>query len=175
MNPKRSRAAWRVVAVVIAAFVVTPMAHASSIAYIRSGAVWLASPDGATQVQVTPGTGWDLPSQANDGTLLALRGGYFHHLDRHGQDLSPPVPTVFTPAPPGGGLIGPITAAISPDGLHQAYFGEGQTGAFYPPCQCTLTSTHTFVLWGRPAASPSRTRRSASGITGFPRGSTTTC
>ncbi len=122
-------------------------ALASSIVYLSSGNVWLASPDGQIQRQVTYGGGWDLPSQADDGTLLALHGGYLLRLDRQGHVLSS-VATVFTSAQPGGGLVGPITAAISPDGVHQAYFGENTTGAYYPPCNCILTDSHTFVLWG---------------------------
>lgn len=56
-------------------------AAASSIAFIKDDNVWLTSPDGSRQRQVTTdGTdarGYYWPSQADDGTILAKLGDHF--------------------------------------------------------------------------------------------------
>ena len=47
---------------------------ADSISYVKDGNVWLSTPDGARQVQVTTAGGYTYASQADDGTLVALVG-----------------------------------------------------------------------------------------------------
>ena len=67
-------------------------ASADSIVYIKNNDVWLAEPDGSNETQVTDdGTAGDpyySPSQANDGTILALKGddinAQFHRLNQDG-------------------------------------------------------------------------------------------
>lgn len=89
-NPSTPSAAGRLrrlpvlaVLAVLAALAVAPSvagaataasaASAASIVFIKGGKVWLASPDGSLQRQVTTGGGWDAPSQADHGTILASR------------------------------------------------------------------------------------------------------
>ena len=66
-------------------------ASASSIVYIKQGNVWLSSPDGSIERQVTVDGGYSSPSQADDGNIVALHNGVFVHLDRHGNLLGVPV------------------------------------------------------------------------------------
>ena len=47
-------------------------AAADSIAYVQAGDVWLTTPDGARQVQVTRSGIYSYVSQADDGTMIAL-------------------------------------------------------------------------------------------------------
>ena len=50
-------------------------AAADSIVFVRDGDVWISTPDGTTERQLTAGGGWTSPSMADDGTIVALRGG----------------------------------------------------------------------------------------------------
>lgn len=99
---------------------VAPSADASSIAFIQDGNVKLASPDGATIVPVTGGGGFSAVSQADDGTLIALRGQQLVRLDRWGSELA-----AFAPVASGTAgsitLSGPFDPTISPDGSRVAY------------------------------------------------------
>jgi hypothetical protein len=62
---------------VVAAFAFAATAGADSIVYVKDGNVWLTSPDAAKQYQVTFDGGYSSPSQADDGTIVALRGKQF--------------------------------------------------------------------------------------------------
>jgi hypothetical protein len=126
----RRTTSWtaRVVAAVLAPLALAvPGASADSIAYIQGGDVWLASPDGAQQVRVTSGGGYESPSQADDGTIVAIRKTTegdrtprrLHRMDRHGQLLNPP--TVTVPID-NSNYAGPFGATVSPDGQRVAYF-----------------------------------------------------
>jgi hypothetical protein len=90
--------------------VAAPAAHADSIAYERGGNVWLVSPDGSGARQVTSGGGYSNPSQANDGTLFAVKGNLIHRMSRSGTllnlagDSSGSGPLIASAAP-GGGLV----------------------------------------------------------------------
>ena len=96
-------------------------ANADSIVYIKDHNVWLAEPNGSTQTQVTDdGTTGDpyySPSQADDGTILVLKGSdidaQFHRLNQDGQLLVPP----FDHSAPAY----PQSVAVSPDGELIAY------------------------------------------------------
>src|SRR5690349_4985245 len=68
--------------------VAAPAAQADSIAYIRDGNVWLATPDGARQVPVTTTGGYTDVTQADDGTLVGLNGVRLHRMDRTGKILA---------------------------------------------------------------------------------------
>src|SRR3954447_14970432 len=50
-------------------------AHAGSIAFVRGDNVWVAAPDGTHQAQVTTGRRFASPSQADDGTIVAIDDG----------------------------------------------------------------------------------------------------
>jgi hypothetical protein len=100
-------------------------ALASSIVYLKSGNVWLTSPDGSAQYQVTFGGGYDQPSQTADGTIVAVRAGQFVRLDRSGRPLNAPIDW-FGNEPPAPGskadqFFGPYHARVSPDGAQIAY------------------------------------------------------
>jgi hypothetical protein len=113
--------------------------------YIKGGNVWLAAPDGTGQRQVTANGGWDSPSQADDGTILAQRGTQLFRIDRNGNQLAAPIDTSFTGAPPT--WAGPLSPVISPDGVNQAYGGMiTDSGVYDPNCGCYVY-THTFSTW----------------------------
>jgi hypothetical protein len=122
-------------------------AGAASIAFIKGDNVWLASPDGSGQRQLTTGGGWQFASQADDGTILAQSGTQLIRMDRNGKQLAPAIPTTFTGAP--STWAGPVSPAISRDGVNQAYGGEITDSGYYDyGCSCWVY-THTFTtFWG---------------------------
>ena len=77
-------------AVTVAAAAALPAAaSADSIAYVKDGDVWLASPDGARKQQVTRTGGYAYVSQADDGTMIALAPKErLHRLSRTGKVLA---------------------------------------------------------------------------------------
>lgn len=126
-------------------------AAADSIAYVKGGDVWLATPDGARQVQVTRTGGYASVSQADDGTMIALAPRErLHRLSRTGQVLAD-FPTFVSDGAPTSGPVnefhGPFAPEISPDGklvafewFNESYEnGKDCTTSSVPPCQ-VLTS-----------------------------------
>jgi hypothetical protein len=108
----------------IAATVSVAPAAADSLVFVKANNVWLANADGTGQYQVTldgtPDSPYSSPSQADDGTILALRrplGGrpQLWRMHQNGGLLNPPV---NTPAPG----TGAIDARVSPDGRLVAYW-----------------------------------------------------
>ena len=103
-------------------------AGASSIVFAKNGNVWLANPDGSGQYQVTldgtPGDPYESPSQADDGTIMAVRGDgrdrLLYRMRQNGQLLNAPVPTVARPDDP----------RLSPDGSRAAYWFLSATTYF---------------------------------------------
>jgi hypothetical protein len=96
---------------------------ASSIVLVRDGDVWLATPDGGFERRVTVAGGYDSPSMADDGTIVALRGGSFVRLRGSGAMVGAPMQAV------GGDWLvsrGPFDARVSPDGLRIAYWFTGR-------------------------------------------------
>ena len=137
---------WRLtmVAVVVSLLLAPAAASAASIVFIKGDDVWLASPTGSDERQVTTGGGWSYPSQADDGTILATRGTELFRLSPDGKVLAGPIPTSFTNAP--AGWLGPIDDSISPNGVNQAYGGEVLTS---PVCTPLCTQANDFLtLWG---------------------------
>ena len=63
-------------------------AAADSIAYIKDANVWVAQPDGSDARALTTDGGYSSPSQADDGTVLVVRGSKFVKLDRKGNQLA---------------------------------------------------------------------------------------
>ena len=90
-------------------------AGADSIVFIKAGDVWLANGDGSGQYRVTSGGGYSSPSQADDGTIMAVRGAggsaQFHRMRQNGQVLN----SFATPSPstPRGVEISPNGALIA--------------------------------------------------------------
>ena len=93
-------------------------AAADSIVYVKDATVWSAKPDGSQQRRLTSdGIAQDpysSPSQADDGTIVAVRGSRFIKLDRQGRLLGK-MDSLLTKNP-SGGAVGPFDARISPDG-----------------------------------------------------------
>lgn len=93
----------------VVALAAAPPALADSIVFERSGDVWLASPDGSSQRQVTTSGGYSRPSQAADGTIIAAKDSVLHRLSRSGVLLNTAGDDdnggkTFTDASPSGAL-----------------------------------------------------------------------
>ena len=113
-----------------------PAALADSIAYIKDGNVWLTTPDGARQFQVTATGGYSDVSQADDGTMIALKGVRLNRLARDGQVLADfDTPVSDTRPAPSKTFYGPYDPAISPDGTKVAYTYYWMTQGTSPTCQ----------------------------------------
>ena len=121
-------------------------ALADSIAYIKAGNVWLATPDGSRQLQVTTSGDYSYVSQADDGTMIALAPNErLRKLSRTGQVLAE-FPVYVSDGAPNPGPVnefhGPFTPEISPDGklvafewIDESYQNtDGCTETSVPPC-----------------------------------------
>ena len=104
-------------------------AMASSIAFIKDNNVWLTSPDGSRQKQVTTdGTAsrdYNWPSQADDGTILAKYGDLFVRIRPDGTKMGDPIPAIGSDIRHSGSMTvmaGPAEPKISPDGTRFAYW-----------------------------------------------------
>ena len=118
----------------LATLSIASSAQASSLVFTKpDGNVWLANPDGSGQYQVTldgtPSNPYSAPSQANDGTIEAVRGSgngaQIYRMSQNGTNLSPP----FSTAAPG---TGPLDAVISPDGTKVGFWAITGTNPCYP-------------------------------------------
>ena len=117
-------------------------ASADSISYIKDGNVWLTTPDGGRQFQVTSPGGYSYASQADDGTFIALKGELLHRLDRYGNvtaEFKTPVSDGPPPATPPAYddtttnyFHGPFEPEISPDGSKVSYTYYWQHYSFNP-------------------------------------------
>src|SRR3981081_531394 len=65
-------------------------AQANSIVYLKGGNVWLSSTDGAHAYKLTFAGGWDSPSEADNGTITAVKGGETYRFSPSGQLLGAP-------------------------------------------------------------------------------------
>src|SRR5262247_4130506 len=101
----------------LAVFVLmTGVVRASSIVYLKGDDVWLARPDGTAQYQVTTDGGYSSPSQASDGTIVALRNpGMFVRLKQNGDLVGQPFPGMGS-GENSGSFEGPYDPRVSPDG-----------------------------------------------------------
>ena len=118
-----------VAAVLAVAAFAAPSALADSIAYEKGGNVWLANPDGSGQRQVTRSGGYSKPTQANDGTIVAVKGQLLHRMDRSGKLLN------LAGDADGSG---PFTPALSPGGALVAY-NYNNTGPIVPGMRTALS------------------------------------
>ncbi|MEA2366263.1 MAG: hypothetical protein QOI32_1775 [Thermoleophilaceae bacterium] len=109
--------------------VAAPAALADSIVYEKNGNVWLANPDGTGQRQLTSSGGYSKPTQADDGTIVAVKGKLLHRLDRSGRLLNLAGDSSGT---------GPITPALSPDASLVAY-NFFNTGSITPGFRTALS------------------------------------
>ncbi len=103
-----------------------PAAADGSLTFVKDGNVYVAAPDGSGAQQVTTDGGYESPSQADDGTIVAARQTkvgertprHLHRMNRAGQLLNPPVETVDAE---NSFYIGPLQPKVSPDGKYVAY------------------------------------------------------
>lgn len=122
-RPVRSVAALAAAAAL--ALVAAPAASAESIVYIKDANVWLTTPDGGRQHQVTTdGTAeqpYRSPSQADDGTIAVSHRTLIKRIRQNGQviDTIDPPALVDSTSHPVDGV--PVAVAISPDGSKIAY------------------------------------------------------
>ena len=131
----------------VAAFltlVIAAPASADSIAFIKGGDVWLATPDGARQQQVTHTGTYSYVSQADDGTMIALAPGErLHKLSRDRRGARRLHDLRLATAGPVSRFQGPFDPEISPDGSKVAFewFNDSYENApgcsetTVPPCQ----------------------------------------
>lgn len=101
-----------VVLALVMSALLAPGAVADSIVYERDGNIWQAEADGTRQTPITSGGGYSKPSQADDGTIVAVKDKLLHRLDRSGHVLN-------TAGESGG--TGPLTPQVSPQGNLVAY------------------------------------------------------
>ncbi len=137
MRSTLARAATLVLVSAALGLAAPALAAASSIVYINGGNVWIAAPDGTQQYQVTtdgsPSDPYSRPSQADDGTIVAVRGNpaRLYRLRQNGDQLNAP----FATASPLGNVV---DAEVSPDGRTVAYaFVTVVNGCFPYTCAGT--------------------------------------
>src|SRR3954470_3919089 len=92
-----------------------------SLVYIKDNNVWLSSPDGAVTRQITtdgtPTSYYKRASQADNGTIVAVKGQEILRFDRAGHLLNGIAPLVLQ--------LGIWSAEVSPDGTKIAYETAG--------------------------------------------------
>jgi len=128
-----------------------PAASADSIAYVNKtdGNIYLTTPDGSRQYQVTTSGGYSDVSQADDGTMIGLKGVRLNKLSRDGQVLADfDTPVSDTRPAPSKTFYGPFDPAISPDGTKVAYTYYYMTqsqnpGCFPPTCVVAINEAGT--------------------------------
>jgi hypothetical protein len=130
--------------VVVLSLVVAAPAAADSISYIKDGNVWLTSPDGVRQFQVTASGIYSYASQADDGTFIALTGERLHKLSRDGKllaDFATPVSDGPNKGPGESYFMGPYEPEISPDGKLVSYSYAWYHERFDYTCNCIRYGT----------------------------------
>jgi hypothetical protein len=100
-------------------------AAADSIVYAKQGNLYLTTADGSRTRQLTTDGGYASPSQADDGTIGAIRNKQLVRLSPDGRLLNAPIPAMGTSGR--GAIGGPYEARISPDGTRFAYYFYVQT------------------------------------------------
>jgi hypothetical protein len=134
-------------------------ASADSIAYVKDGNVWLATPDGSRQQQVTTSGIYSFVSQADTGEMIALAPNErLHKLSRTGKVLAD-FPTMVSDGLPSPGPVnrfhGPFEPQISPDGSKVAFewFNDSYsndpscTPSSVPPCYVYQSKSGVGITW----------------------------
>lgn len=124
-------------------------AGSGAILYLKSGKLWVAGADGRAKRRI-PHTGrFESASQADNGTVVALRGLDLYRLNRAGKLLNKPFTTAFRTSPLTPAFNGPFSPEISPDGTKVAYTYSFIASHFDPACQCNRISPsmNTSYTW----------------------------
>jgi hypothetical protein len=135
-------------ATVALALALAGTASADSISFLRGGDIWVASPDGSKQVQITHSGIYAYQSQADDGTFIALAGRNLHRIDRQGNVLADfSTPVSGDTGPDDSKFVGPFDPEISPDGTKVVYgylwyYHYNKPGCTGPDWMCQ--EKHTF-------------------------------
>lgn len=119
-------------------------AAADSISYLKDGNIYLTTPDGSRQLQVTTSGIYSYASQADDGTFIALTGERLHKLSRDGKvlaDFATPVSDGPKKGPNENYFMGPYEPEISPDGRLVAYSYAWHHERFDYDCNCVRFGT----------------------------------
>jgi WD40-like Beta Propeller Repeat len=116
--------------------VVAAPAAADSISYVKDGNIWLTTPDGSRQHQVTHAGGYSFASQADDGTLIGLNGRRLHRIDPRDGRILADFATPVSGDTEGSSVKfeGPFDPAISPDGTKVAYTYNSHSYYTDPGC-----------------------------------------
>jgi hypothetical protein len=134
-----------------------PAANADSIAYVKDGNVWLSTPDGGRQYQVTESGGYSTVSQDDDGDMIATHGTRLHWLGRDGAVNA----DFYTPVSTGPGAqngsdgrqwFGPFDPKLSPDGTKVAYhwYYRSIDGGCLPEYQTVCVYLRQGTAYSRP-------------------------
>ena len=146
-----SRSLVAAASVLVALLACATTAQASSIVFVKDHNVWLSSPDGTGQRQLTTdGTSalaYESPSQAVDGTILVGRGLRFVKLDREGRQIGEPLPSILVGKPANAYAVGPFSPKISPDGKKLAYWIGTWSTWFDHGTNTTWTDPKEAVIW----------------------------
>src|SRR5919112_5114800 len=113
---------------------------AGSILYLKGGKLWVAGSDGRAKRRIGHTGRYESASQADNGTIVALRGVDLYRLNRRGRLLNKPFPTAFRTHPVTPAFNGPFSPEISPDGRTVAYTYSFIASHFDPACQCNRIS-----------------------------------
>jgi hypothetical protein len=132
------------ISLLLCALLLPAAAQADSIVYSKGGDVWAARPDGSGARKIA--RGYAHPTQANDGTILAMDGNRFVRLSRSGRVLAR-FNSVMTGLPAGIDAVGPFDPVVSPDGTKVAYWiGMYSTWQDYRH-DINWTRTGSVVIW----------------------------
>ncbi len=111
-------------------------AHADSLVYVNSGAVWISHSDGsAAREVVATANNWTWPSEADDGTIFAAGGqarvnadgsdsdgsSEIYHFDQSGRQMGPFVETPGSRSTPSCPTDAPTSLRVSPNGQRVSY------------------------------------------------------
>jgi hypothetical protein len=127
-------------------------ASADSVIYVKGGDIWLSTPDGQRNRQLTSTGEYSYASQSDNGVIVAVSGNRIHRLSRTGEVLAQ-LPTVNR----GSGWFGPFEPQISPDGQTVAYEfftnsgGDVVNGTAYASAQDGTMIGELQTGWAYPA------------------------
>lgn len=147
LKPRISRVSGALAISLSLALGAATAAQANSIVYLKNGNVWLSTPDGTQGYQLTFDGGWEPPSEADNGTIMAVKHGETYRFGPSGQLLGAPVPTIFHGADQSTN-VGPAGVRVSPDATKQAYWGTSYTSYEDYSCGCVMFRWEAHTRWG---------------------------